>query len=48
MSLVKLVDFGVLVIGVVLVVTHYSGGLLTPPVLSGIAFALIGLRQFVR
>jgi hypothetical protein len=48
MLLHRLIDFGVVAIGVVLVVTSFDGSVLTPPVLSGIAFALLGIRQFLR
>ncbi len=48
MTLVKLINFAVLAIGAVLVVTYFDGGVLTPPVLSGVAFILIGTRPFLR
>ncbi len=48
MKLVKLFNFAVVVIGVYMVAAHISGGVFTPPVLSGIAFILLGSRPFVR
>ena len=48
MALVKLIDFGVVAVGTILIVTNFDGGVLTPPVLSGIAFAILGIRPFLR
>jgi len=48
MSKVQMVSAVVALIGAYMIFMHIGGGMLMPPVLSGIAFVLIGLKEWCK
>lgn len=48
MEIKKIIDVAVIFIGLYMVVKFSGGKLLIPPVVSGVALVLIGIRGFIE
>jgi hypothetical protein len=48
MNITQISSLVLLLIGLFMVYEFGSGGLVTPPVLSGVAFILIAMRDFMK